>query len=413
VSGSRIRFEVLERRRMLSHAGVEIGRFGDATGEAEAVTVVDGDGTMVRVRLSGGGSGSAFQNGNAIDLELSATTPRFRFTVQAVGGGDGRATVHDLIVNGSLAAVNASTTDVTGNVSVAGTVRRISLGHLGDGVEDPAAVAASRELTVGGAGVPITLRAAAIEELSVVTASPFRSIRVTRWLDRGGPENRITAPWIGSIQSGDFSQGLSLSGAGAPGRTLGSARAGAVSGAWSVGGEVGEIRVSYARAWSASIAGRLDAVTITRRVPRRGPPSIVQDVDLAARSIGRVTVWTNVWNTRILAGGNLGADGRVGGTAADADTFGAGDIGSVTLGRWPTHCIVAAGLNPVNGVFFDGDDVLVGPESRIGAVAIGGGVESQDVRIVAPELPHVVPAGRARLRPADGDTIFTLAPLPL
>lgn len=302
--------------------------------------------------------------------------------------------------------MNASTADVAGNVFVAGTVRRISLGHLGDGVEDPAVVAANRELTVGGAGVPVTLRAGAIEELSVVTASPFRSIRVTHCLDRGGAEDQITAPWIGSIQSGDFSQGLSLSGAGAPGRTLGSARAGAVSGAWSVGGDAGNVQMTYARAWSASIAGRLDAVTITRRVPHRGPPSIVQDVDLAARSIGRVTVWTNVWNTRILAGTNLGADGRGGGAAADADTFGAGDMGSVTLGRWPTRCIVAAGLDEVNGVFFDGDDVLVGPESQIGAVSIGGGVESQDVRIVAPKLPRVVSAGRARLRPADGDTGF-------
>lgn len=70
---------------MLSHAGVEIGRFGDAAGEAEAVTVVDGDGTTVRVRLSGGGSGGASQNGSAVDLELSATTPRSRLTVQAVG----------------------------------------------------------------------------------------------------------------------------------------------------------------------------------------------------------------------------------------------------------------------------------------------------------------------------------------
>ena len=406
----RLHLQRLERRVLLSHTGTEVGQFGAAAAD-DSLAFADLDGTQVVVRLLGGGTGAVYSDGQGMDLETRDTTPRSRLIIRAVGGGDGRATLRDVVVGGALRSLDAPETDVRGNVTVAGTVERIRVGDLSDGNADPNVVAPGRTLSIQGAGGPVALEAGVLEELDTVSASPFRTVRVRQWLDAGGPEHRVTAPWIGAITADTFWQGLSLHGTSPAGRTLGSVKAKHISGAWAVAGDAGPIRSVFASQWSASFGGRLESVTLTQPLPRRGPPFIVQRVDLAAPSIGRVFVRTNVLESRILGGANLGADGRHGGSGADADSFGPGEIGRVRLGGWIQRSVVAAGLNPVNGTLIDGDDVLVDGSSRIGAVTIGGGIVTGDVRIVAPELPNNVRVGRVRLRPADGSDLFGLTPI--
>lgn len=41
---------------------------------------------------------------------------------------------------------------------------------------------------------------------------------------------------------------------------------------------------------------------------------------------------TDLYRSQVLAGANFGADGRLGGSGADADSYGAGDIGRVRIG---------------------------------------------------------------------------------
>ena len=396
----------LESRSLFSHAGVEVGRFGEGAGDV--LTFTDPDGTDVTVTLRGGGSGSVYSDGQSIDLETTGTGPRSRLAVRARAGGDGRATLRDVIVTGSLSSLDAPGSQIAGNVTVSGTVSRLQLGDLGDNNADPAVSATVRTLTVGGGGVPISLIAEDVEDVDVASASPFRVIRVGSWVDVGGTPQRVSAPWVGSLSARTFGQGFSLSGAGAPGQTLRSFQADSVSGAWAIGGDAGTIRAVDADGWSASFSGRVQSVSLTRPIPRRGPPWVVQHVDLAARSIGSVSIRTNVADARILVGADLGSDGRVGGDGDDADTFGSGDIGTVRLGGWIQRSVIAAGLDPVNGAVMDGDDRFVDADSRIRAVTIRGGLVTGDVRIVAPMLPRVVAVGRELLRPSEGDALFSL-----
>ena len=71
-------------------------------------------------------------------------------------------------------------------------------------------------------------------------------------------------------------------------------------------------------------------------------------------------------NAKVLSGANLGDDAQLGGAAgtANADAYGVGVIGSVKVRNTITQSIVAAGLNPVDGVFGNADDV-VNAESTI------------------------------------------------
>ena len=228
--------QVLEPRRLLSHFGTEVARFG-AAGDTEArVTFTDLDGTQVVAKLTGGGSGHVYSDGQALDLEITGTTPLSRLTVKSRGGEDSRATLRDVIVDGSLRSIEAPTTVVRGNVTVAGTVGRVRLAEIANGIPSSNALAPDRVMRIEGAGVPIALEAKVVGDLDAVSASPFRLIRVGQWLDVGGTENRVVAPWIGAIRAGTFAQSLSLTEAGSGGRTLGSVTAKSLSGAWAVAG---------------------------------------------------------------------------------------------------------------------------------------------------------------------------------
>lgn len=72
---------------------------------------------------------------------------------------------------------------------------------------------------------------------------------------------------------------------------------------------------------------------------------------------------------RVFSGAMLGTDGKLGGTAAEADTFASGYIGKIKINGAITDSLVSAGLNPVDGTFANGDDVIAGgAESQIRSI---------------------------------------------
>jgi uncharacterized delta-60 repeat protein len=62
----------------------------------------------------------------------------------------------------------------------------------------------------------------------------------------------------------------------------------------------------------------------------------------------------------ILAGANLGSDGQLGGTGGATDNFGAGEIVTLKVTGAISNSFIGAGVNPVDGLFADGDDTAAG-----------------------------------------------------
>lgn len=78
----------------------------------------------------------------------------------------------------------------------------------------------------------------------------------------------------------------------------------------------------------------------------------------------------------ILSGANLGSDMKLGGSDADADSFGPGAIGTIKVRGAVTSSVIGAGLNPTDGVFLDDDDVVMGgTASYIKTIAAKGGAD--------------------------------------
>src|SRR4029077_20134788 len=82
--------------------------FGNLPGQAgsQPLTLTDADGTQVTFTLSGAGRGDVTPSAGGFDLALTGTDAASAVTLTAVGG-DGRATLHNLTINGSLLALNA------------------------------------------------------------------------------------------------------------------------------------------------------------------------------------------------------------------------------------------------------------------------------------------------------------------
>jgi hypothetical protein len=97
----------------------------------------------------------------------------------------------------------------------------------------------------------------------------------------------------------------------------------------------------------------------------------------AAAGISSLVVAGNVNGAMVLAGANLGSDGQVGGADAAADTYGAGALSTIKVSGMVSNSLFGAGLDPVNGVFLDSDDRVIGvADSVMRKVTVKGGIDN-------------------------------------
>ncbi len=137
-------------------------------------------------------------------------------------------------------------------------------------------------------------------------------------------------------------------------------------------GDVGSIDArSAGSAWTGSFAGEVGVVQTSGDFAGT----------LAASSLHVLAVGRGLLGAHIEIGATLGADGRPGGLGTNADSFGAGYLGQLRVGGSLLAARVHVGVDPVNGVYDDGDDLI-----------IGGRVDGAS-RIVAGALPATLHVG--------------------
>lgn len=115
--------------------------------------------------------------------------------------------------------------------------------------------------------------------------------------------------------------------------------------------------------------GNLGAVTIGN----------IGGVIAAAANIGKLNSFGSISGSTVLAGAILGSDAKLGG---GNDAFGAGAIGPIKVAGAIAVSTIGAGLNPMDGVFRNGNDT-VAPGSSIGNLNIRGGVDGASLFVSA------------------------------
>jgi len=270
------------------------------------------------------GPGTGSVTGTAAIITANGTTTASKLNLTKKGG-NGFAAPGQITVNGSLSSFGNSKVLLGVSLTVTGTIKTLTLGDL-----------SNNHITISGSGVATKMNFSSVDTVTLITASPISSMKLKAWT--GTHPGLISAPSVGTISCiGDFDPVMSLT---APGLDVKSVTAGGIDGGlW---GTVG--------------------------------------------NVGKVVVKGNGWiNGGILAGTGFGADHFKGG---GDDTFGAAIISSVTIAGNVSTSLFAAGLNPENGNYLDGDDVLIAGSS-IGKFFIGGTMESGS-RILSANLPPVV-----------------------
>jgi hypothetical protein len=317
--------------------------------------------------LNGPGTGSISDDGNGnVDLTLNGTTAASNVIIAALGGATG--VIRNITTDSAISALIASRVALSGTAHIAGDVSRVITGDINSG----------GSLVLDGS-TPATLVLGNVTDASIQSAAPLQLLSIHSWTDSDQTTDQLDTPWIGSfIDAGAFPAQMLLSGVGAPaGSALKVARiAGGVGpGLWSVGGSASVINIggSAASGFSLAAAGSISLLSIGGNL----------DGDVAAATgLGVVSIRGSVAGARVFAGANFGADHRFGG---GDDTFAAATITSIRAGGSVTNSVFAAGLDPINGIIDDGDDVLLSG----GAIKTfsAGGVLGNDSRVLAAQLP--------------------------
>jgi len=132
----------------------------------------------------------------------------------------------------------------------------------------------------------------------------------------------------------------------------------------------------------------------------------VEGGTISAPSIRGLTVLGDVSHGTLLIGAQLGNDGRIGGTGADADLFGPGSIAALYVGGSMSGTTVRIGQDPVDGTFDNGNDVLRGAgDSAMSFLKVNGKL-SADTRFVGGAFPSTIQLG-GDMVPVGMDSRFT------
>jgi peptidyl-prolyl cis-trans isomerase A (cyclophilin A) len=191
------------------------------TGGSQSVTFTDADGTVGTITYKGPGAAKVTLNGPS----LTAATVKTKTTVTGAAavnlitvtgasaataitvagkGGNGVLDIAGLTADSALKSISAKPTNLTGPLSVAGSVGKLDLGTV-----------TNTTLTLGGAATdkPGAVTLGAVTGSSITSAAPLKSITATSFAAGESGRATISAPALQSLTAkGDMAQNVSVAG---------------------------------------------------------------------------------------------------------------------------------------------------------------------------------------------------------
>ena len=357
------------------------GSFTDSDGDKYTISLT-GPG-QARIALDdpdGDGKGSIA----AILLSNTTSTSSLTVFVTKATTGDGEVSIGRVTGTGSLSSFSAAKSDLIVNgFSFDGFVGQVIVDDVLNGADIVVGgvLANATKFTLGDVAAGTELRSGAT--VSALTAQSFLG-------------DLIQAPAITAltVNAGSFPADLNVVNAV---KTL-TLKAGGASGDWFAasfgtvsitgGGFSGSLRsnattsqlgttpaLSSLTITGGNLAGRINAEGLigTLKVSKNSAAvgGTIQNATIAASGFSQITVGRDLVNSVVLAGARLGADLQLGGSGTDVDSFGAGTIKAVSVGGQVENTIIGAGLDPVDGVFGNENDLVIGGSlSSLGSISV-------------------------------------------
>jgi hypothetical protein len=309
-----------------------VWRFGNFNDRKNVKLVVpDADGNMVTFSMSGQGVGNVLGGSNFTEIALTGTGSHSAVKIATKAGIFTHVT--DITSTNTLASINAPRTNLLGDVTINGTVNSIRMADVAD----------QHTITIGAPVLPngtTSLKFNHVDDLTLVSQTPIRSLRVIDWHDTDGTQDVIQTPWIGNLKvAGDFQANIIATDAN-NGISLASMNVtGIAETDMALAGGVRTIRVG---GWNG---GSLDATFA-------GSFMVGTDMQNARLTLTGMGLAANQ-----SALGTLKVVNRMVGSLIDVHQ----NAGTVQVGTWGAGSVLAVGVNDGgDGDFFDGDEISTG-----------------------------------------------------
>lgn len=345
----------------------------------KVLTMLSPNLTTVTFTIRGPGTGVILTENQQMVLRLDGTTTKTTFSTTVVQGtADApNAELNGVEIEGSLGTFAGKRVDVIGNFSVGGSLLNIQLATL-----------ANSAWSIQG-DLPLSGTVQTIINASLDSTPGIKNLTVGSWINTDSSSDIIVTPYINHLTvQGDFAPALGITGAGLGASTPAINRLivkGTPTGRWDVTGNVNSIQLSQTDdSFSLNVNGDVKSLTVSNTL--RG---IIAGLNFTSISAGSIV------NGSILAGTYLGSDSNIGGTGTAEDTFTRGLINVLKVrGSVSDSTLIAAGLDPVDDRFIDGNDLHASKDALISQLRISGDL-SQSSRISAPFILKATVRGRA------------------
>ena len=328
--------------------------------------------------------------GDLVDRAFGSATTDGKLLVGSSASGSQTVTssIRRLIVPGSTSApgiketllgvfgiVNGKKTRLVVNLGGGRKAIFTLAGGIATALQDDATGQIHLEITDSGKGAALTVVVSGggtVTLSNIDVTGSLRSVKakaavVSGTLTASGSLGAVALGNVASINvTGNIASlvGGTLSGTLAVGGSVGALKLGAITGRLNITGNLKKITAGDLSG-TLYTAGTLSHATLGR----------VTGVIAAAANITSLSA-TGIAGATILAGANLGDDGRLGGAGAGADTFAAGVIGTLHTAGAIDSSFIGAGVNPVDGVFGNGNDTSAGASLIKSIFAKGGATQS-------------------------------------
>ncbi len=285
-------------------------------------------GVPVTFSISGPGYGGIITSDcNFSKIVLHGTSEQSKFTITSKYP----ISIGDIVVNGPLKSIIAKTTNIRGDITLAGSLGILVLNDVAD----------SHTINIGPSANPkagVMMKFGRVSDLTIDSNIPIKTLQATEYI--GGA---IKAPWLGSISikgnskwgiRGDCNVNMNLSGTGAPKDvTLKIARiAGKITGGkWQINGHCKTIQMASSNpAFEMSLSGNLDTIkargnkkfgitpilsgkwmcnsikSISAEEIYQATLTMNQQPHEKIYAINKLTAKERIVNSRILSKGNIG-----------------------------------------------------------------------------------------------------------
>ncbi len=305
-------------------------------GAGKKATYTDSNGQKVQWLLTGPGTGvvSVVGTGTIVEATLTNTTAKSHLSV--ISSPKAATALNGLQITGSLGSLSAPHVELSGDLTVTGTIGSLLL----------AGASGSHTLSIAGGNADGVLQLGNVSDLSIMTAEPLKSVVATAWTNLSNTDV-ISAPLIQTLNiHGDFGAALVV---GTGGVALNSVHVGgAITGAhWAINGSTGSIVAgSTGVAWNADFAGTVQSVQIN------GNASGIITADSIRKF--RVAKDLSAAGITLTGAGTVKSPDvssfSVGGTFSSSSLRSAGDIGTIAVGAIDSSSILAGVSDSITGL---------------------------------------------------------------